>query len=361
MNRVLATLILMLSAIVQAPAASADTLTTIAYEGFDYPAGTALDAAQNGGVEANGGSGWSGPWAYAVGGDSPLSVTAPPGLSYPGLTTVGGATAWRGGRLAINGGGRDLPRVDSGVIYVRYLVQLSGGFNNGAPTLRLFDSTLANNTLLVGSNNTGNNASIITTEGTPRVANSGVLINDNQTHLLLVRIDYTSSTVDLWVDPSLATFNYGSPPTANATLTSYAPTFNRIDILNRFSGSYDEISILRFTPGGTSGGSSSDSAEATRTLQLRDVDGKCQGATAISGSNSTWVQLPSADRCADPGRVLLGWSPSPQFPSSVAQAQIDKGWGAIDGEIDGTRMIFIPAGGFTFLTGDNTLYPVWSA
>jgi hypothetical protein len=351
MNRVLGTLVLFLSVIVQAPAASADTLTTIAYEGFDYPAGS-LDG-------ANGGSGWSGAWAFSQAGDSPLAVTAT-GLTYPDLTVQGGATVY-GGNRAINGSGRELSRLDSGIIYVRFLVKLSGGFSNGAPTLRLYDSTLANNTLLVGSNNTGPNASIITTEGTPRVANSGVLINDNQTHLLLVRIDYSSSTVDLWVDPNLATFNYGSPPTANATLTSYAPTFNRVDIFNRVSGSYDEITVMRFTSGGASSGSSSASVEATRTLQLSDVDGKCQGVTSIRGSNSSWVQLPSADQCADPGRVLLGWSTSAQFPSSVAQAQIDKGWGAIDGEIDGTQMIFIPAGGFAFLTGDNTLYPVWSA
>jgi hypothetical protein len=44
-----------------------------------------------------------------------------------------------------------------------------------------------------------------------------------------------------------------------------------------------------------------------------------------------------------------------------AQAQVDKKWGVIDEVIDGTRMIFIPGGMATFVSGSNNLFPIWSA
>jgi hypothetical protein len=61
------------------------------------------------------------------------------------------------------------------------------------------------------------------------------------------------------------------------------------------------------------------------------------------------------------GAKLLGWSTSAAFPVARAQAQVDKKWGVIDETIDGVRMIFIPAGMATFVSGSNNLYPVWSA
>ncbi len=61
------------------------------------------------------------------------------------------------------------------------------------------------------------------------------------------------------------------------------------------------------------------------------------------------------------GSTLLGWSTSASFPVAGAQAQVDKAWGVIDETIDGVRMIFIPAGMATFVSGSNTLYPVWSS
>lgn len=273
---------------------------------------------------------------------------------------MGGATQYRGVR-AINGSGRDLPQVDSGVVYIRFLTRLSGGFNNGAPTLRLFDTTVANNTLLVGSNNTGNNASIITTEGTPRVANSGVSINDNQTHLLVVRIDYSAESVDLWVDPNLATFNYSAPPTANATLTSYAPAFDRIYLFNRSAGAFDEVAILRLEP---SSETSPDSSTSSReSLSLRDSEGVVCADTSVSGMRGTWVTLPSTDSCAvtaEPQKRVLGWATTPDFPVEIAKRQVANGWGAYELYDDSGRMtaVFIPAGGAAYLSSSTNLFPV---
>jgi|TARA_B110000285_G_C15049459_1_gene576178 hypothetical protein len=59
--------------------------------------------------------------------------------------------------------------------------------------------------------------------------------------------------------------------------------------------------------------------------------------------------------------VLLGWSTSPNFPVVRAQDQINRGWGVIDEENSGVRMIFIPSGMSTFVSSSNTLYPIWSA
>ena len=55
--------------------------------------------------------------------------------------------------------------------------------------------------------------------------------------------------------------------------------------------------------------------------------------------------------------VLLGWSTSPNFPGARAQDQINRGWGVIDEENSGVRMIFIPGGVSTFISSSNTLYP----
>jgi hypothetical protein len=75
--------------------------------------------------------------------------------------------------------------------------------------------------------------------------------------------------------------------------------------------------------------------------------------------------VPKADKCtatgAHTGGALLGWSTSASFPVTVAREAVAQGWSAVDQTFDGSRMIFIPAAGYTSLTGSNTLYPIWSA
>ena len=80
----------------------------------------------------------------------------------------------------------------------------------------------------------------------------------------------------------------------------------------------------------------------------------------VSGVGGSWVQL-TAGGCTPPiGRdqatTLLGWATDPAFPVARATYGV-----AVDEEIAGVRMIFIPVDGYTFLSGDNTLYPVWSS
>lgn len=102
-------------------------------------------------------------------------------------------------------------------------------------------------------------------------------------------------------------------------------------------------------------------APVVSILSFQALDGSCGTSRSASGTNSSWVQLPGADQCARTGKVLLGWSTSPDFPVDVAKAHVDRSMGAIDDYFNGMRMIFIPAGGYALVSGDNTLYPIWSA
>lgn len=120
-------------------------------------------------------------------------------------------------------------------------------------------------------------------------------------------------------------------------------------------------------PSDDSSSSTSASAPALETLTLAVSTGTttCTGGSP-TGYSGAWLQLPAADACsqtgpnANPNAKLLGWATSPLFPVVVAQATVDaKSW-AIDNYFYGMRMIFIPAGGWTFVSGSNNLYPIWS-
>lgn len=97
---------------------------------------------------------------------------------------------------------------------------------------------------------------------------------------------------------------------------------------------------------------------ATWSLDLNAGGGVCE-TSATAGSEGTWQQLPKATECSKAGSTLLGWATSAAFPVGRAKEQVAKGWGAIDEVIDGVRMIFIPAGGYTLITGENSLYAIW--
>ena len=122
---------------------------------------------------------------------------------------------------------------------------------------------------------------------------------------------------------------------------------------------------------GGGGGGSSSSISSTPVTETLSLSVAASGATCTggnpTGSSGSWLTLPSADQCkqsgpnAKPGAKLLGWATSASFPVARAQAQIDKKWGVIDEVIDSTRMIFIPGGMATFVSGSNNLYPIWSA
>ena len=89
-----------------------------------------------------------------------------------------------------------------------------------------------------------------------------------------------------------------------------------------------------------------------------------------NGANvGLWVQLPAANDCSfgggsedGSGPQLLGWANAPEFPVSIAQRQIDNGWGAYemtDGD-GAVTSVFIPAGGSAQITGDARFLPVFA-
>ncbi|HEV8023977.1 MAG TPA: hypothetical protein VGP37_03715, partial [Candidatus Nanopelagicales bacterium] len=90
-----------------------------------------------------------------------------------------------------------------------------------------------------------------------------------------------------------------------------------------------------------------------------------------SDASGTWIQLPAANECSDDasntgrsGEVdgLLGWATTPDFPTDIAQRQVDNGWGAYEmfDESGSLSAVFIPAGGWTQASSDTSLFPIWS-
>jgi hypothetical protein len=89
-----------------------------------------------------------------------------------------------------------------------------------------------------------------------------------------------------------------------------------------------------------------------------------------SDASGTWIQLPAANECNDDasntGRSgeadeLLGWATTPDFPTDIAQRQVDNGWGAYElfDESGALSAVFIPAGGWTQASSDTSLFPIW--
>ena len=120
---------------------------------------------------------------------------------------------------------------------------------------------------------------------------------------------------------------------------------------------------------GGGGGTSSDSVASvpltvSLSLDLAASGASCKEGSAATGVMGAWLFLPAADDCSsttNPNAKLLGWSTSANFPVGRAQSQVDNRWGAIDEVFDGVRMIFIPAGQATFVSGPNSLHPIWAS
>lgn len=156
--------------------------------------------------------------------------------------------------------------------------------------------------------------------------------------------------------------------TATYTIANGAASFGAYSTNNM---SFSTIAVTGVSgtyigPTNSSAASTPTPVLETLTLSLAASGAACTGGNP-NGYSGTWMTLPKPEDCkqsgpnAKPGAKLLGWSPNANFPVDVAQNQVTKGWGAYDGPINGVRMIFIPAGKSTFVSGSNTLFPVWSA
>ena len=209
--------------------------TTNAYEGFSYSAGSLAGQ--------NGGTGWTTAWSrtYAPGGDFQVSST---GLTYSGLPTTGGSIVWgSGGTTGISEDSRSLLRLDTGLVYVQFLGQFGASSGGGTPNIRLLDG----GTLTGGFGaNGGSTMSILNASLQPASggssSSSAALSSLN---LVVARIDYQNNDTKMWVNPDLSTFNYQTPPAANAEYLGLAPTFDTIAIYSRSPANVDEIMVMQ--------------------------------------------------------------------------------------------------------------------
>jgi hypothetical protein len=129
------------------------------------------------------------------------------------------------------------------------------------------------------------------------------------------------------------------------------------------NANYSSVGFTASATQNSSGSNSAAPAPQRFEHSLNTAGGVNCKLNLPSGTQGTWVQLPAANSCTAPvdrpGTTLLGWSTSSTFPVQVAREQVSKGWGVIDAVFNGQRMIFIPAGGFTQMSGDNNLHAIW--
>ena len=131
------------------------------------------------------------------------------------------------------------------------------------------------------------------------------------------------------------------------------------------AGSVTVIFYIRNTP--TNPSTSTGTASAV-TLAFDLPDGVRCDFGSVEASIGSWIELPAASDCSVTPRAgdtsedstLLGWATSADFPVEIAQRQVDNGWGAYetyndDGQLTG---VFIPAGGFTQISGPTNLFPI---
>lgn len=206
-----------------------------------------------------------------------------------------------------------------------------------------------------------------------------VLLCDSS--VVLLDGDCGRTTNETFVINTNGTFVAGStvllPTTGTTPLvagTYHVAVWNQMN--RTVPGNFSSRTTLTIAPSGGGGGGGGGGSIVTPTanevqepvtvslsLDLAASGAACKEGTSAAGVFGSWLTLPGAGDCssiATPGAKLLGWSTNAGFPVAMAQSQVDKGWGAIDDTFNGVRMIFIPAGQATFVSGPNTLHPIWA-
>jgi hypothetical protein len=167
------------------------------------------------------------------------------GMSYSGLSTSGGSIVWNSGGNGISEDSRTLPLMSNGVVYIQFLSQFGSSSGGGTPNIRLYDSGSLTGGLGGNGGTYGTVMSILNNSLNPAAdGSSSSSASLSALNLVIARIDYSSDTTMMWVDPDLSTFNYQSPTTPNAMYTNLAPVFNTIGIYSRSPGNVDEITVM---------------------------------------------------------------------------------------------------------------------
>jgi hypothetical protein len=211
-------------------------LTTIAYDGFNYSAGSLAGQ--------NGGTGWTTAWTndYSVGASFNVSAT---GMTYSGLTTSGGSIVYGSGGNGISEDSRSLSLINSGVVYIQFLSQFGSSSGGGTPNVRLFDSGALTGGFGGNGGTYGTVMSILNTSLQPASdGSSSSSASLSGLNLVVAQIDYQTDTTMMWVNPDLSTFDYQNPTTPDATYAGLAPAFNTIAIYSRSPANVDEITVM---------------------------------------------------------------------------------------------------------------------
>jgi hypothetical protein len=206
--------------------------TQVAYEGFNYSSGSSL-------LNANGGSGWTTAWLKNY--QNRFLKTGTAGFTYTGLTTTGLRADYdsncSGTCNQIAALKRTFSLNDDGVVYLQFITVLeaTGGF--GTPTIRMFNGSTQ--TFGIGANS-GSYLQLLDSGLNALATTSATLSNQN---FVILRVDYTNSKTEMWVNPTLSTFDYANPTSPDASVSDFAPLFDQMQIFIR-SGSIDEISVF---------------------------------------------------------------------------------------------------------------------
>lgn len=216
-------------------------VTTVAYDGFAYTAGASL-------VGQAGGNGWSGAWFRDYGSGGNFTTDAS-GLAYSGLSTTGGKVVWAPGGNGIDGDGRSLPLVNSGVVYLQFLCQFGTQTGGGTPNIRLSASGSLTGGIGGNGGTYGPKVSILDATLNPKSdGTSSSAANLSGLNLVVVQIDYQGDTTSMWVNPNLASFDYLNPPAPDAIYPGLAPAFDKIAIYSRSPANVDELRVMRIQP-----------------------------------------------------------------------------------------------------------------
>lgn len=137
---------------------------------------------------------------------------------------------------------------------------------------------------------------------------------------------------------------------------------------NGSAGAVGSITITFFIRSTPTPDSPTATAAPAMVLAFDLPEGVACNFDSVEASRGAWIELPTAGDCTITSRggsedpSLLGWATKEDFPVDIAERQVANNWGAYetfgdDGQLTG---VFIPAGGYTAVTGDTNLYPIWS-
>ena len=157
---------------------------------------------------------------------------------------------------------------------------------------------------------------------------------------------------------------------APGSSTAGAGGASRVGGTGGFAGQPGSVTITFFIRTNPAPSTTSSPTPTQRSMALDFTlpsDVRCN-FTAVEASQGSWVQVPSASDCTISGRAtesvptLLGWATDADFPVAIAQRQVDNGWGAYETKDEAGQLtgVFIPAGGYTSVTSDTNLHPIWS-